>query len=456
MSRFEGRKPLRNALGARIVWHIGIALWFLLSSLRFVLAQPPERPQGALFLVRLPASVSLEEAGAYLKSLGLAALNPIPRLHVWRTRPLPGKEASLRVWQEALGSRVMWIEEDGYAYAQEIIPNDPDLAKQWNVSLIDLPRAWMWSRGEGQTIAIIDSGVDLEHPDLQAKMWWNPGEIAGNGMDDDGNGYTDDALGWDFVDDDAFPFDAYGHGTHVAGIAGAHTDNGLGVAGVGWEARLMALRVLNASGMGLWSDVAEAIVYAADNGARVLNLSLGGPFESQTVADAVAYAQAKGCLVVAAAGNNPYQPSPVLFPARLEEVVAVAATDPLDAPWALGNRGPEVDIAAPGVAIYSTVPMEEGAYGTISGTSMATPHVSGLAALLWAYEPDLTAAQVTYFITSTAQDVYTAGWDERTGWGRVDAYAALWRVALPQHGYRLVFPLIFRGKSSPRGSPLGD
>jgi subtilisin family serine protease len=410
-----------------------------------LLTDRPELP----LLVRLPDEVTPEQAPAYLASLGLEALRPIPQIHVWRARPLPSRPAALEALRESLADRVLWIEQDGLVQAQEVIPDDPYYATyQWNLPLVGLEQAWLWSQGGEVVIAIIDTGLDLAHPDLQARLWVNEHEIPGTGQDDDGNGYIDDVHGWDFLGTlyekgDPFPQDENGHGTHVAGIAGAHTNNGIGVAGVGWGVRLMAVRVLDASGYGSWSNVAEAMIYAAANGARVLNLSLGGDTlpAGETVSDAVAYARGLGCLIVAAAGNAG---GAIQYPARMEGVMAVAATTKFDGPVLGYSRGPQMDVAAPGSGVYSTRPVIQGSYGYMSGTSMATPHVSGLAALLWAYDPTLTAAQVTQIITSTAQDVHDPGWDERTGWGRIDAQAAITSLILPQLERRHLFPLIFR------------
>jgi subtilisin family serine protease len=394
-------------------------------------------------LVRLPDDVPPEQASAYLVSLGLEALVPIPRIHVWRARPLTGSQVSLETLRQRLADEVEWIEPDGMVYAQNTVPNDPYYGSlQWNLALIGLEQAWNSSRGDGVTVAIIDSGIDLVHPDLSAKLWVNPGEIPGTGQDNDGNGYADDVHGYDFVDRDGHPHDLNGHGTHVAGIAGAHTNNGVGVAGVGWEARLMALRVLDAAGNGSWSNVAEAIIYAADNGARVINLSLVSSSYSQTAAEAVVYAQGRGCLVVAAAGNSL---GPILYPAALEGVMAVAATTSLDQPAINYASGPQMDVAAPGVSIYSTYTRDApSSYSYASGTSMAAPHVAGLAALVWAYDPTLTAAQVSQVITSTAHDVHSPGWDEQTGWGRIDARAALMSLRPLELDHRHYLPLLLR------------
>ena len=422
-----------------------LALCLLLSLLLPMHAMGEAAPgrEPLSLLVRLPDDIAPQQAPAHLASLGLEALAPIPRIHVWRARPLPGQPTSLQTLTQRLADAVDWIEEDGLVYAQEVVPDDPHyLLQQWNLPLIGMEQAWDWSRGQGVVIAIIDSGIDLVHPDLSAKLWINPGEIPGTGQDDDGNGYIDDVHGYDFVDRNAQPHDLNGHGTHVAGIAGAHTDNGVGVAGVGWEARLMALRVLTADGQGSWSDVAEAIIYAADNGARVINLSLVGSSYSEAVAAAVEYARSRESLIVAAAGNAL---GPIQYPAALPGVMAIAATTVLDEPATNYASGPQMDVAAPGVGIYSTYTRNApSTYSHLSGTSMATPHVSGLAALLWAYDPTLTALQVTHLITSTAHDVHSPGWDERTGWGRIDARAALMSLGAANLEHRHYLPLVLR------------
>ena len=233
--------------------------------------------------------------------------------------------------------------------------------------------------------------------------------------------------------------DDFGHGTHVAGIAAAATNNGIGIAGISWGARVMPVKVLDQYGNGWYSDIADGIVYAADNGAKIINLSLGGAAASQTLCQAAAYAQQKGALLVAAAGNAG---AAVLYPAACDGVLAVAATDRSDQRASFSNYGPEVDLAAPGVDIYSTWPWLDG-YFTKSGTSMAAPHVSGVAALVWSRWPEWTNMAVSRRITETAVDVDAAGWDPYTGWGRLDAAAALAPSGDPAR--RVYLPLVTRG-----------
>lgn len=371
---------------------------------------------------------------------GLTMIKRIPRIDVWVAASY-GTNIVTVLHDLKHDQDVLWTELNGCVYASGITPDDDFYeAQQWNLRLIGLPEAWTFTTGNADPVAVIDTGISLDHPDLAAKIWTNVDEIADNGIDDDGNGYIDDVHGWNFVTGSTLIIGEL-HGTHVAGIAGAHTDNGIGVAGVSWRSSIMPLQALRGDS-GTYADVAEAIVYATDNGAHILNLSLGGEEVSDTLDLAIAYARDHGCLIVAAAGNNKDQPASVLFPAASQGVLAVAATMNGDTPWSYSNRGPEVDVAAPGVDIFST---SHHGYGVMSGTSMAAPHVSGLAALVWSMEPDLTSDQVTYVITSTARDVYISGWDQRTGWGRIDAHAAI-AFLKP---YRNYLPAVTR--QSPRG-----
>ncbi|MDY7076244.1 MAG: S8 family peptidase [Chloroflexota bacterium] len=404
-------------------------------------ASEKDKDRSSELLVKLGGGLSEGEnenvALRFFARHNLDVVKRLPRIDVWLVAS-PEMPAATFAHHLERSNEVSWAEPNGLVHASGITPNDNFYqAQQWNLRLIGLPEAWLFTTGDARPIAIIDTGIDLDHPDLAAKVWTNPDEVPDNGVDDDGNGYVDDVHGWNFVTGSTLILEA-NHGTHVAGIAGAHTDNSIGVAGVSWQSPLIALQALNSSGDGNWADVAEAVIYAADNGAHVLNLSLGGEESSQTIEDAVLYARDQGCLVVAAAGNSQSQPAPVEYPAALPGVLAVAATTDSDAPWSRSNRGPQVDVAAPGADIFSTSRYSQ--YATMSGTSMATPHVSGLAALVWALQPTLTADQVAHVITSTAHDVYTPGWDQRTGWGRIDAQAAV-ATFKP---YRMYLPLVKR------------
>jgi subtilisin family serine protease len=376
---------------------------------------------------------------ANLAAKGLVIAGEIPSLDIKRLAVPLGQEL---MWVEELRDDpgLAFVEPNYLARVAETIPDDPHYTEQWGLLRIRAPEAWDLTTGDDLTIAVIDTGVDLDHPDLVGKLWTNAGEIPDNDLDDDGNGYVDDSHGWDFVNADAEPQDDHWHGTHVAGIAAADTDNGQGVAGVSWGARIMPLKVLDASGEGNYADVASAITYAADNGARILNLSLGGEDYSAALAEAVGYARERDCLLAAAAGNDN---GAVLYPAANDGVLAVVATTRWDKRWYGSNYGPEVDVAAPGADIYSTTLHD--AYSSASGTSTATPHVSGLAALIWSVQPDLTNDEVTQAITETVRDLGPPGWDEFYGWGRIDAYQAVSSVAF----FRVYLPLFFPSDSPP-------
>lgn len=432
----------RNQTLSRTVLIVGllIALTAAPRGIPALRAESRTLSEPMTLLVRMREGLSDEEARGRLEARGVHVDRRIPGIDAWVVEA--PQESSARSTSAALARDpdVTWAEPNGRVYAVGVAPNDTFYeAQQWNLRRIGLPEAWMFTMGDPRPVAVIDTGVDFLHPDLTAKIWMNGDEVAGNGIDDDGNGYVDDLHGWDFVNTDAEPQDDHWHGTHVAGIAAAHTDNATGIAGVSWQSTIMPLKALDETGEGSWSPVLEAIIYAADNGVRVLNLSLGGSPDDpnlplQAIEAAVSYARSRDCLIVAAVGNSEHQPAPVLYPAALPDVLAVAATTEDDTPWWYSNRGPAVDVSAPGVSIFSTTPNAR--YAEMSGTSMATPHVSGLAALLWAFQPSLTADEVMHIITSTARDIDPVGWDERTGWGRVDASAAIrslrpYRVYLP-------------------------
>lgn len=302
---------------------------------------------------------------------------------------------------------------------------------------IKAPEAWAINTGSPDVIiAILDTGIDYTHPDLAGKIWMNPGETE-NGQDSDGNGYVDDVMGWNFAYGNNDPMDNHSqdgldirHGTFTAGIAGAETDNYWGMAGVSWGSPLMALKVMKDDGTGLEDDAAEAVIYAVDNGAKIINMSLTGE-DAPLLKDAVAYAWANGALVVAASGNAGI--STPTFPASYPNVLAVGATNEYDqrctaADWGSGgsNYGDYLDVMAPGNNILSaTNVLDYQGYFVLPGTSAAAPFVAGVAALVWSQFPDWTNEQVARQIISTADDIGAPGYDIFTGHGRVNAYRAL-------------------------------
>ncbi|MEG4274178.1 MULTISPECIES: S8 family serine peptidase [unclassified Microcoleus] len=276
----------------------------------------------------------------------------------------------------------------------------------WALDVINAPEVWNQNiTGNGIVVAVVDTGVDYTHPDLDDNIWRNPGEIAGNGIDDDRNGYIDDIRGWDVVAGDNNPMDMSfnGHGTHIAGAIAAER-NDFGITGVAPNAKIMPVRVLPFFGSGSVHNIAAGIRYAADNGANVINLSLGNEFvPSSVVNNAIQYANNKGSVVVMAAGNSGVdQPD---YPARNADSlgIAVGSIDVrgrmADSSNRAGSR-PLDYLVAPGVEIVSTTPDED--YELRSGTSFATPHVAGVAALVLNANPTLTPAQVEYILTTTA------------------------------------------------------
>jgi subtilisin family serine protease len=280
------------------------------------------------------------------------------------------------------------------------VPNDTSYGSLWAMPKISAPTAWDTSVGSGNfVVAVIDTGVDYTHPDLAANMWRNPGETAGDGTDNDGNGLVDDVFGAEFVGTNSGnPMDDNNHGTHVAGTIGAVGNNARGVAGVNWNVRIMALKFLGASGSGSTSDAIEALNYAVAEGAKISNNSWGGGGFSSALSAAIGRARDAGHIFVAAAGNSSRNidtnPSyPASYEATLGNVVVVASTTSTDARSSFSNWGPQtVLLAAPGSGILSTT--RNNTYGTFSGTSMASPHVAGALALFWDRHPDWTYQQV--------------------------------------------------------------
>ena len=295
-------------------------------------------------------------------------------------------------------------------------------------------------------VAVIDSGANWHHPDLtDTPLWRNENEIAGNGIDDDGNGYVDDLIGWNFVSQTNVPWDRDGHGTFVAGLIGALTDNNRGIAGINPKARIMALKAMDDAGRTRASFLTQAIVYAADMGARVINLSVGGLGLSRAEQAAVDYAYGKGAVVVAAAGNEGEEVAGY-SPAGLDRVITVASTDHDDRRAPSSNWGRGIDIAAPGVDVLSlrapgtdlaasvagadydpeaAIVGEDRAYYRASGTSFAVAIVSGVASLMLSRDPTLTNQQVERILLQSARDAEAPGFDRYTGHGIVDARAAL-------------------------------
>ncbi|MGL6073782.1 MAG: S8 family serine peptidase [Fimbriiglobus sp.] len=277
-------------------------------------------------------------------------------------------------------------------------PDDSQYSNQGWLNRVEAPAAWNTTTGTGQTIvAVLDTGVDYRHPDLAANIWTNPRELAGNGRDDDGNGFVDDLHGANFADNNGDPYDTDGHGTHVAGILGAAGNNGTGIAGVNWRTRIMPLKFIGHDG-GYTSNAVRAMDYAIANGARIINASWGGPGYDPTLAAAISRSRAAGTIIVTSAGNyssnNDQSPFyPASYSTLSDNVVSVAATDQNGNLASYSNFGAgTVTIAAPGSGIISTLPNSR--YGIMSGTSMASPVIAGALALAWDANPNLSHQQL--------------------------------------------------------------
>jgi hypothetical protein len=418
-------------------------------------AAPAKKPAPASvpgeLLVGFRGDVSTATQRSILKSVGATDKKDFAKIH----------GALLHVSPAAVGATIDRLKKDPRVrYAEpnfivhaDTVPNDPAFGNLWGLSNTGQPiqgfagtpgadihaaQAWNTTTGSPSvTVAVIDTGVDYMHPDLSSNIWINPGEncpgCRNDGIDNDHNGYVDDWHGWNFVSNTNDPMDDHGHGTHVAGTIGASGNNGVGVAGVNWNVRIMPVKFLNAQGSGTTADAVSAVLYAAQNGADVMNNSWAGGDYSQALADAITFADQHNSLFVAAAGNdgsdNDAQPT---YPASydLPNVVAVAATDNFDDVAYFSNVGRQsVDLGAPGVDIYSTWP--GGGYQWLSGTSMATPHVAGAAALAKAEFPSATDVGLKALLLDTVDPNASLAGATTTG-GRLDVANAVGCSSQPE------------------------
>jgi subtilisin family serine protease len=372
--------------------------------------------------------------------------------------------------------------EPNYIYhASALVPDDTFYDLLWGLNNtgqsggvanvdIDAPEAWAVTTGSSDVVVgIIDTGIDYLHPDLAANIWTNPGEIPDNGIDDDGNGFVDDVHGWNAENGTGDPFDDNDHGTHVAGTIGAVSNNGEGVTGINWNVRLMSLKFLDAKGSGYVSDAVDCINYAIEMknrgvNIRVLNASWGGAGSSNSLQSAIKAAGDAGILFVAAAGNNgdgtqshgADNDSSPNFPSsyNLANIISVAAIDRRGQLPSFSNYGAgSVDLGAPGVSIASTIPSDE--YALFSGTSMAAPHVSGVAALLVSAKPDISLAVLKSAILKGAVPLNSLKNKTLTG-GMLNAFNALQHVddePPPSGDFRLAFTTV---KPTLRAGESGD
>ncbi len=363
------------------------------------------------------------EVQSRLRSGGFHILKYLPQIDVAIVEAPGGK---LQATRQELGAL------DGVEFADfdraarlAYVPNDTNWPSMWHFVTIKADLAWDISRGTATKVAIIDTGGETTHPDLLPNLWTNPGEIPGNGIDDDSNGYVDDVNGFDFAYNDGVPDDIFGHGTSCAGIVGAAQDNNLGVTGVAPNARIMVLKTCNNSGYLYDSANVPAYIYGADMGARVFSMSYYSDRVSRSERLAMNYAVSKGVVPCGAAANDntvfPY------YPAAYPNVVSVAATDTANNRAGFSNWGPStVDVAAPGVSLWTTA-LNAGYTGGFGGTSGATPHVAGLATLLFGAYPSASATQVRAAIEDTCTPL---AWDF-SNHGLVNSLAAMQAMANP-------------------------
>jgi len=340
----------------------------------------------------------------------------------------------------------------------DAVPDDPLYSTQWSLDVINAEEAWDTNTGSPQMIvAVVDSGIDYNHRDLNDNMWVNAAEMNGlDAVDDDENGYVDDIYGYNFVYNNSDPVDDHGHGTHCAGIIAAEGNNGLDITGVCWNTKIMAIKFLGSLGEGSTADAVLSMYYAVANGADVISNSWGSEEESEVLQDAIDYAYSQGVIMVAAAGNN--NSDKPHYPAAYAHVISVAATNQDDEKWPLSNYGDLVDMAAPGVDILSL--MAEGTsegrgytkYTTLmSGTSMAAPHVAGACALLLSVNPLLTLGELYGILTKTtdpiSSNICACG-------GRLNLFKAMHAV-LPSRGY-IALDHDYYARFSPLGVLLAD
>ncbi len=330
--------------------------------------------------------------------------------------------------------------EEAHVYKIDSIPNDSLISSQWALSKIDAFNAWNITAGDTSIIiGIIDTGIDFLHPDLKNKIFKNYKETQGNNADDDLNGFTDDTMGWDFTDRTGFPFDSTGgdylnwdnlpeddngHGTYIAGIAGAENNNGIGISGAAPNVKLLNIRAFDPAGFGDEDDVAAGILYAIEMGAEVINMSFGDNTFSYVLRDVIKYAYSQNVVLVASSGNSgsdlPH------YPSGYSEVISVGNSTSEDYVSANSNFGSTIDLVAPGTSIITT--SKNNSYSEVSGTSASAPFVSAGAALILSLQ-DFTNDEVKEILKSTSDDIDAAGWDEKSGGGRLNLFRAVSVIA---------------------------
>ncbi|MEM4440908.1 MAG: S8 family serine peptidase [Desulfurococcaceae archaeon] len=348
---------------------------------------------------------------------------------------LPQNVDVLSAVQTLKGMEEVYTADPNYIIRAFLTPNDPMFSSQWGLPKIQAPNAWnLTTGGSSVIVAVVDTGVDYNHPDINLNMWRNLGEICNNGLDDDGNGYVDDCYGINTINGTGNPMDDHGHGTHVAGIIGAVGNNGVGIAGINWQVSVMACKFLRSSGSGTLFDEVECLNYVKNMKQRgynivAVNASYGSYSSSSTEKYAIQELRNVGVLMVAAAGNESknndgrFKSYPCSYSTSLDNVICVAATDSGDNLASFSNYGVNtVHVGAPGVNILSTIPSSN--YASWSGTSMATPHVAGLCALVKAKFPSYSYVNIKNAILNNVDQVPSLSNKVSTG-GRINAYKSV-------------------------------
>ena len=359
-----------------------------------------------------------------LRTVGARIARHFAQMDVYLCRLSEGQTMSQVLEALRANPDVEYAEPNYLRHSLGLVPNDPLYDRQWDLENIHMPEAWTILTGSSNVVlAVTDSGMDLNHEDLQGNIWINGDEVCGNGLDDDGDGYVDNCHGANLVTGKGEPIDDLGHGTHVAGIAGAVGNNGIGIAGVNWQISLMPLKFLDENGWGDVADFIKAVEFAKAHGVKIMNLSVGA--YSYSEAEKQAIEGAPNILFIVSAGNerydNDFHP---LYPASydLPNIISVAASNYSDALASYSNYGKQtVDVAAPGLGIMGTVPGNE--YEGWTGTSMAAPLVSGVAAMILAKYPSASVAEIKARLLRTV-DV-NDGLTNILTRGRINAYRAL-------------------------------
>jgi len=391
---------------------LSVLLMMVLSVQPLVAAGPDTNQveQGQRIIIGLNDAHQIDWLYEMSRRQGLRILRVDEKLRI-AVVEIPAITASRMQAQVSENADVRYVETDGRV-SMVVSPNDPDYndpSLVYGPQLMRAPQAWDTSMGDPNIIiGILDTGIDASHPEFSGRI----------------------LPGYDFVNNDSDPADDHGHGTHVSGIAAAGINNSIGMAGIAGQASLLPIKVLDNTGNGWWSNVATGMIWAVDHGARVINLSLGGTVDSTALRDAVSYATARNVVIVVAAGNN--STDAPFYPAVYDNVMAVGAVTPFGVWASYSNYGPNVDVVAPGSTVYSTEWAGTGrSYGFRSGTSMASPHVAGLAALILSVNPNLSESEVRRLITYNTQAADPQIVDTYLGHGLVDAGAAV-AAASPQ------------------------